>query len=77
VLTLCSKLICNRLAHPCGGANDEDHDGGGDGHGGELMIKCSGLEKGEREEQKAQGKGIFDRSSLFLEVKTLSECDHI
>ena len=30
-----------------------------------VMIKCSGLEKEEREKQKAQGKGIFDRSSLF------------
>ena len=30
-----------------------------------VMIKCSKLGKEEREKQKAQGKGIIDRSSLF------------
>jgi hypothetical protein len=30
-----------------------------------VMIKCSKLEKEEREKQKAQGKGIIDRSILF------------
>ena len=40
---------------------DKDHDGS-DGHGDDQVL---GLEKEEREKQKTQGKGIFDRSSLF------------
>ena len=39
----------------------EYHDGG-DGHGDDQVL---GLGKEEREKQKAQDKGIFDRSSLF------------
>jgi hypothetical protein len=30
-----------------------------------VMIKCSKLRKEEREKQKAQDKGIIDRSILF------------
>ena len=30
-----------------------------------VVIKCSDLEKKKEEKQKAQGKGIFDRSFLF------------
>ena len=30
-----------------------------------VMIKCSGLEKKKEEKQKAQGKSIFVKSSLF------------
>ena len=41
---------------------DEDHDGR-DGHGDDQVL---GLGKEEREKQKAQSKGIIDRSSLFL-----------
>ena len=41
---------------------DEDHEDGGDGHGDDQVLR---LEKEEREKQKAQDKGIFDRSSLF------------
>ena len=41
------------------------------------MIKCSKLGKEEREKQKAQGKGIIDRSYFVLVIKTLRECDHI
>ena len=37
------------------------HDGG-DGHGDDQVL---GIGEEEREKQKAQGKGIFDRSSLF------------
>jgi hypothetical protein len=40
---------------------NEDHDGG-DGHRDDQVL---GLGKEEREKQKAQGKGIIDRSSLF------------
>ena len=40
---------------------DEDHDGG-DGHGDDQMLR---LGKEEREKQKAQGKGIFNRSICF------------
>ena len=40
---------------------DEDHDGC-DGHGDDQVL---GHGKEEREKQKAQGKGIIDRSSLF------------
>jgi len=35
------------------------------------------LRKEEREKQKAQGKGVNDRSQFILVIKTLSECDHI
>ena len=40
---------------------DEDHVGG-DGHGDDQVLR---LGKKEREKQKAQGKAIIDRSSLF------------
>ena len=40
---------------------DDDHDED-DGHGGDQMLK---LRKKERENKKAQGKRIFDRSFLF------------
>ena len=40
---------------------DEDHYGG-DGHGDDQVLR---LGKEEREKQKAQGKGIIDRSFLF------------
>jgi hypothetical protein len=51
----------------------EDHD---DGDGME-MIKVLGLEKEEREKQKAQSKGDIHRSFCVLVIETLSECDHI
>ena len=37
-----------------------------------MVIKCSGLEKEEREKQKAQGKGINGRSHFVLVIETLS-----
>ena len=40
---------------------DDDQDGGDD-HGDDQVL---GLGKEEREKQKAQGKSIIDRSSLF------------
>ena len=52
---------------------DEDHDSG-DSQGDDQVL---GLEKEEREKQKAQGKGDIHRSSLFLVIKTPSGCDHI
>ena len=51
----------------------DDHDDGG-GHGDDQVL---GIGKEEREKQKAQGKGIFDRSSFVLVIKTPSGCDHI
>jgi hypothetical protein len=36
-----------------------------------------GLEKEEREKQKAQSKGDIHRSFCVLVIETLSECDHI
>ena len=39
----------------------DDHDDGG-GHGDDQVV---GLEKEEREKQKAQGKGIFVGAILF------------
>ena len=35
-----------------------------------VMIKCSKLEKEEREKQKAQGKCIIDRSFCFGDQDT-------
>jgi hypothetical protein len=46
---------------PSSGANGEDHVGG-DVHDDDQVL---GLRKEKREKQKAQGKGILDRSSLF------------
>ena len=46
---------------PSGGANDEDHDDGGDSHDDDQVL---GLGKEEREKQKAQGKGDIHRSFL-------------
>jgi hypothetical protein len=40
-----------------------------------VMIKCSGLEK--KQKQKAQGKGTSGYELFVLVIKTLSECDHI
>jgi hypothetical protein len=50
---------------------DENHDGG-DGHGDDQVL---GL--GKEKKQKTQGKGIIDRNSFVLVIKTVSECDHI
>jgi hypothetical protein len=36
-----------------------------------------GLGKEEREKQKAQGKGIIDRSFCVLVIETLRQRDHI
>ena len=41
-----------------------------------VIMKCLDLEK-EKRKQKAQGKGINDRSHFVLVIETLSECDHI
>jgi hypothetical protein len=38
---------------------------------GMVMIKCSKLGKQEREKQKAQGKGILDRSFVFWHSRHL------
>ena len=46
---------------PSGGANGEDHDGGGDSHGDDQVLE---LGKEEREKQKAQGKGDILMSFL-------------
>jgi hypothetical protein len=53
VLTYCSSDYEIGSTISSGGANNEDHVDGGDGHGDQVL----GSEKKKREKQKAQCKG--------------------
>ena len=59
VLTYCSSDHEIGSTILSGGAN-EDHDDGGDGHGGQVLD----LEKKKEKKQKAQDKGDIHRSFL-------------